>query len=86
MSGGPGWQHQSPEEADRHGGAVQGRSGLPGGDHRRIQTAVLGAVDSQQPVVLPLEAIELGAFREQYADQTFWCGSVVRRTPTQGEP
>lgn len=54
---------------------MQGRSGLPGGDRRRIQTAVLGAADSQEPLVLPLEAIELDAFRQQYEDQTFWCGS-----------
>ncbi|MGP4085555.1 hypothetical protein [Streptomyces sp. KR55] len=25
--------------------------------------------------MLPLEAIELDAFRKQYEGQTFWCGS-----------
>ena len=49
--------------------------GISGADRRQIQTAVLGAVDSQEPLVLPLEAIELDAFRKQYEGQTFWCGS-----------
>jgi hypothetical protein len=49
--------------------------GLSGADRRRIQTAVLGSVDSQEPLVLPLEAIELDAFRKRYEGQTFWCGS-----------
>ncbi len=47
----------------------------PGEDRRRIQTAVLGSADSQQPLVLPAEAIELQAFRHRYEHQTFWCGT-----------
>ncbi|WDN56068.1 zinc finger domain-containing protein [Streptomyces clavuligerus] len=46
-----------------------------GGDRRRIQTAVLGSADSQEPLVLPLEPIELDAFRSRSAGQTFWCGT-----------
>lgn len=45
------------------------------GDRRHIQTAVLGSADSEEPLILPLEAIELDAFRRQYAGETFWCGS-----------
>ncbi|MFI2241187.1 hypothetical protein [Streptomyces chrestomyceticus] len=44
-------------------------------DRRQIQTAVLGSVDSQEPLVLPLEAIELDAFRKRYQGQSFWCGT-----------
>ncbi|MEU7151264.1 hypothetical protein AB0B15_25050 [Streptomyces sp. NPDC045456] len=44
-------------------------------DRRQIQTAVLGSVDSQEPLVLPLEAIELDAFRKWYQGQSFWCGT-----------
>ncbi len=54
---------------------MSGNGRLSGGDRRRIQTAVLGSVDSQEPLVLPLEAIELDAFRRQYEGLTFWCGS-----------
>lgn len=44
-------------------------------DRRQIQTAVLGSVDSQEPLALPLEAIELDAFRKRYQGQSFWCGT-----------
>lgn len=44
------------------------------GDKRRIQTAVLGSADSEEPLLLPMEAIELDAFRHRYADRSFWCG------------
>lgn len=43
-------------------------------DKRRVQTAVTGAPDSESPVVLPLEAIELDEFRRLHADDTYWCG------------
>ncbi|MER5561169.1 hypothetical protein ABT071_21450 [Streptomyces sp. NPDC002506] len=45
------------------------------GDRRQIQTAVLGNPDSEVPLLLPLEAIELDSFRRQYRGQSFWCGS-----------
>lgn len=48
---------------------------MPERDGRRIQTAVVGAADAHRPVVLPLEAIELDAFRRTYAGLTFWCGT-----------
>ncbi|MEU6846299.1 hypothetical protein ABZ930_30935 [Streptomyces sp. NPDC046716] len=44
-------------------------------DRRLIQTAVLDAADSLDPLVLPVEAIELDAFRARYRGHTFWCGS-----------
>ncbi|MGY1503737.1 hypothetical protein ACW4TU_45500 (plasmid) [Streptomyces sp. QTS52] len=43
-------------------------------DRRRVQTAVIGHADSELPVVLPMEAIELDDFRAHHADQTYWCG------------
>uniref|UniRef100_A0AAU2UVY8 Uncharacterized protein n=1 Tax=Streptomyces sp. NBC_00003 TaxID=2903608 RepID=A0AAU2UVY8_9ACTN len=41
----------------------------------RVQTAVIGHVDSELPVVLPMEAIEVDDFRTCHADQTYWCGT-----------
>lgn len=43
-------------------------------DKRRVQTAVIGHADSELPVVLPMEAIELDDFRARHAGQTYWCG------------
>ncbi|MFF7780419.1 hypothetical protein ACFZCG_39155 [Streptomyces tanashiensis] len=47
------------------------------GDRRQIQTAVLGSADSEEPLMLPLEAIELDAFRRQHEHDTFWCGLLL---------
>ncbi|MGW2522338.1 hypothetical protein ACWC09_36095 [Streptomyces sp. NPDC001617] len=47
--------------------------GLARGDRRQIQTAVLGSADSEESLMLPLEAIELDARRRHERD-TFWCG------------
>lgn len=41
-------------------------------DRRQIQTAVLGSADSEEPLMLPLEAIELDAFRHRHEHHTFW--------------
>lgn len=38
------------------------RRGFVQGDRRQIQTAVMGSADSDEPLTLPLEAIELDAF------------------------
>ncbi|MFF7249972.1 hypothetical protein ACFZBU_39490 [Embleya sp. NPDC008237] len=46
-------------------------------DRRRIQTAVLGDADSDEPLLLPLEAIELSAFRRRHQDDTYWCGLLL---------
>ncbi|KUM95745.1 hypothetical protein AQI95_43070 [Streptomyces yokosukanensis] len=46
-------------------------------DRRQIQTAVLGSADSDEPLMLPMEAIELDAFRHHYDGDTFWCGSLL---------
>ena len=43
-------------------------------DTRRIQTAVLGGAESEVPLLLPLEAIEVDAFRQRHIEDTFWCG------------
>lgn len=43
-------------------------------DKRRVQTAVIGHADSELPVVLPMEAIELDDFRARHDGQTYWCG------------
>ncbi|MER5584788.1 hypothetical protein ABT090_24550 [Streptomyces asoensis] len=47
------------------------------GDKRQIQTAVLGGVNSDEPLTLPLEAIELDGFRRRHAGDTFWCGILL---------
>ncbi|MFK0182165.1 hypothetical protein ACIQVR_40145 [Streptomyces xanthochromogenes] len=47
------------------------------GDRRQIQTAVLGSAGSEEPLLLPLEAIELDAFRRQHQLDTFWCGLLL---------
>jgi hypothetical protein len=39
-------------------------------DRRRIQTAVLGGADSDEPLMLPMEAIELDAFRRALSTLT----------------
>ncbi|MFF8681139.1 hypothetical protein ACF07F_24805 [Streptomyces sp. NPDC015237] len=46
-------------------------------DRRRIQTAVLGGADSDEPLMLPMEAIELDVFRRVHEDDTFWCGTLL---------
>ncbi|MFE4692137.1 hypothetical protein ACFRH6_19035 [Streptomyces sp. NPDC056749] len=48
-----------------------------GRDRRQIQTAVLGSADSEEPLVLPLEAIELDAFRAVHESDSFWCGLLL---------
>ncbi|MGW1734260.1 hypothetical protein [Streptomyces sp. NPDC001999] len=47
------------------------------GDKRQIQTAVIGSANSEEPLMLPLEAIELDAFRRRHGDDTFWCGLLL---------
>lgn len=46
-------------------------------DRRQIQTAVLGGPDSYDPLILPLEALDLVAFRKMHAAHTFWCGRLL---------
>lgn len=53
------------------------RWGFMRGDRRQIQTAVLGGADSEEPLMLPLEAIELDAFRRRHEHDTFWCGLLL---------
>lgn len=53
------------------------RRGFVRGDRRQIQTAVLGSADSEEPLMLPLEAIELDAFRRRHDHDTFWCGLLL---------
>ncbi|GAA3476181.1 hypothetical protein [Streptomyces yanii] len=43
-------------------------------DRRRVQTAVIGHAESEDPVVLPMEAIELDSFRARHTGQSYWCG------------
>ncbi|MFD7677451.1 hypothetical protein [Streptomyces sp. NPDC060187] len=38
---------------------------------------VLGRADSEEPRVLPVEAIELDAFRRLHVHDTFWCGLLL---------
>ncbi|WP_432171190.1 zinc finger domain-containing protein [Streptomyces sp. 1222.5] len=46
-------------------------------DRRRIQTAVLSSAESEEPLMLPMEAIELDVFRHRYEGETFWCGTLL---------
>ncbi|OLZ59446.1 hypothetical protein AV521_45295 [Streptomyces sp. IMTB 2501] len=46
------------------------------GDRQQIQTSVLGGADSKEPLMLPLEAIELDPFSRHQRD-TFWCGLAL---------
>ncbi|MER6291148.1 zinc finger domain-containing protein [Streptomyces sviceus] len=50
---------------------------MRGEDRRQIQTAVLGGAESDEPLMLPLEAIELDAFRRRHEHDTFWCGLLL---------
>ncbi|WP_405827349.1 hypothetical protein [Streptomyces sp. NBC_00105] len=47
------------------------------GDKRQIQTAVMGGAALEEPLMLPLEAIELDAFRQRHEHDTFWCGLLL---------
>ncbi|MCW2904528.1 MAG: hypothetical protein JWO67_6793 [Streptosporangiaceae bacterium] len=44
-------------------------------DTRKVQTAVIGSPDSDEPVILPMEPDDLETFRRQFAGKTFWCGT-----------
>ncbi|GAA1334697.1 hypothetical protein GCM10009647_076500 [Streptomyces sanglieri] len=46
-------------------------------DTRLVQTAVIGDEQSDVPVVLPPEAIELDVFRSTHVRDTFWCGLLL---------
>ncbi|MFE5600705.1 hypothetical protein ACFQ8O_16160 [Streptomyces coelicoflavus] len=43
-------------------------------DHRLVQTAVIGNSKSDHPVILPMEASELEAWRRRHPKYTYWCG------------
>lgn len=43
-------------------------------DHRLVQTAVIGHKHSDQPVILPMDAYELDAWRKAHPRYTYWCG------------
>jgi hypothetical protein len=46
-------------------------------DTRLVQTAVIGDEQSDVPIVLPTEAIELDVFRRAHTHDTFWCGVLL---------
>ncbi|MET7701673.1 hypothetical protein [Streptomyces sp. NPDC005485] len=67
-------------EANAVGGTMswdEGRGFVRGEDRRQIQTAVLGGAGLDDPLMLPLEAIELDAFRRRHEHDTFWCGLLL---------
>ncbi|MFH9980204.1 hypothetical protein ACH4ND_13300 [Streptomyces sp. NPDC017179] len=43
-------------------------------DHRLVQTAVIGHKNSDQPVILPMNARELDRWTEAHPNYTYWCG------------
>ncbi|MEV0038520.1 hypothetical protein [Streptomyces sp. NPDC050804] len=51
--------------------------GISGADRRQVQRAALGSADAGDPLMLPLEAIELDAFRHLHESDTFWCGLLL---------
>jgi hypothetical protein len=38
---------------------------------------VLSSAESEEPLMLPMEAIELDVFRHRYRGETFWCGTLL---------
>ncbi|MFE7120124.1 hypothetical protein ACFU99_32345 [Streptomyces sp. NPDC057654] len=46
-------------------------------DTRLVQTAVIGDEQSDVPIILPTEAIELDVFRRAHQQDTFWCGLLL---------
>jgi hypothetical protein len=48
-----------------------------------VQTAVIGDAESEVPISLPREAIEVDRFRSVYAEATFWCGHWLGGCGTQ---
>ncbi|MFB8217176.1 hypothetical protein [Streptomyces anulatus] len=46
-------------------------------DTRLIQTAVIGASDSDQPVILPEQPHNLDEFLRQFGRDDFWCGTLL---------
>ncbi|MFD9777937.1 hypothetical protein ACFWZS_11560 [[Kitasatospora] papulosa] len=43
-------------------------------DHRLVQTAVIGQKNSDLPIILPMDAVELDIWRKRHPDYTYWCG------------
>ncbi|MGA5707431.1 hypothetical protein ACPCK8_13290 [Streptomyces cellulosae] len=43
-------------------------------DHRLVQTAVIGHQNSDDPVILPMDAWELDRWREAHPGYSYWCG------------
>ncbi|MFE2521168.1 hypothetical protein [Streptomyces mirabilis] len=41
---------------------------------RRVRTAVIGHADSEDPIELPMEAIDLDVFRHAQQGDTYWGG------------
>lgn len=56
-------------------------------DRRRVQTAVIGHAESEDPVVLPREATELDSFRERHSGQSYssggWLGGCGHQLTTK---
>lgn len=44
-------------------------------DTRLVQTAVLGAADSRDPVIMPMTRTEAKRLLEDHPDELFWCGT-----------
>jgi len=57
----------------------RGRGEAVGRDSRRVQTAVIGDAESEMPISLPREAIELDRFRAAYAEAPFRSARRPRR-------
>ncbi|MEO3976470.1 hypothetical protein [Streptomyces sp. CAU 1734] len=45
-----------------------------GFDHRLVQTGVIGHKNSDHPVILPMDAVELDRWRKKHPNYSYWCG------------
>ena len=46
-------------------------------DSRRVQTAVVGGPESDQPIIAPEEPYNLDEFRRHFGTDQFWCGTLL---------
>lgn len=47
------------------------------GDHRKVQTAVIGSKDAYRPVFIPFDKHDAQVFRRAHQGATFWCGTLL---------
>jgi hypothetical protein len=58
----------------------------PGGDNRKVQSAVVGGPDSDVPIILSPDSDEAREFQQEHEGQTFWCGRLLKGCGAQLTP